>query len=215
MENKKKATARQMERYPLYLAYLKKLQSRGVSIVTSPSLAKIFHSSEEQVRKDLHLISRSSGKPGSGRNVHELIEDIEDYLGYHHQKYAIVCGVGNLGSAFMGYTGFSKAGIEVLGGFDIDKSKTGTFVRGKRVFSMKKLQTIVKDSDIRIAILTTPVEAAQECADQLVAAGIRAILNFAPTHLQVPEDINVLNVDLAATLSVLAQNIIEKESEYE
>ena len=115
----------------------------------------------------------------------------------------------------MGYTGFSKAGIEVLGGFDIDKSKTGTFVRGKRVFSMKKLQTIVKDSDIRIAILTTPVEAAQECADQLVAAGIRAILNFAPTHLQVPEDINVLNVDLAATLSVLAQNIIEKESEYE
>ena len=117
---KKKASNRQMDRYPHYLAYLRKIHARGEETVSSPVLAEVFNCSEEQIRKDLYLVSRSSGKPGSGRDVKELIEDIEDFLGYHSEKNAVVIGVGNLGTAFLRYGGFDKAGIHVICGFDVD-----------------------------------------------------------------------------------------------
>ncbi len=207
----KKATLRQLERYPNYLAYLKKLDQRGIDKVSSPMLAGVFNCSEEQVRKDLHLIAKRSGKPGSGRSVKELIEDIEDFLGYNSEKRAIVMGVGNLGTAFLRYNGFIKAGIDVVAGFDSDPKKLGKSVEGKPIYASSELKKVIEAKDVTIAIVTVPAGSAQSVADELSEAGIKAICNFSPAHLNVDDSIEVLNVDLAATLAVLSHKVKDRE----
>ncbi|MBQ1508734.1 MAG: redox-sensing transcriptional repressor Rex [Erysipelotrichaceae bacterium] len=207
---KKKVSTRQLDRYPHYLAYLRKIAARGEETVSSPVLAEVFHCSEEQIRKDLFLVSRSSGKPGSGRSVQELIEDIEDFLGYHSEKKAVVIGAGNLGTAFLRYGGFRKAGIHVICGFDIDPDKIGKTVSDKMICDIDEIRDVVKKNGVTIAILTTPLSSAQEACDKAVEAGIKAIANFSLAHLQVPEEVSVMNIDLAASLAVLSRRMTEK-----
>ncbi len=190
-------------RMPAYLRYLKGEAGKGVSYVSSAAIAKDMGLSSVGVRKDLALVSTEPGKPRMGFEVKKLIHDIERFLGFHRYTNVIVVGAGGLGRAMLAYEGFENYGINVVAAFDTAPSKIGA-VRGKPVYPMERLQEIVKQEQIVTAILTVPKEAAQSACDAIVEAGVRAVLNFAPVYLNVPDGVHVKYEDLAASLSTLS-----------
>ena len=208
-----KVSIRQLERYPIYLNYLLSLRESGISSISSPAIAKALSLSEEQVRKDLQLVSKSEGKPKSGRNIDELISDIQEFLGYKKVTNAAVIGVGHLGQALMNYKGFAEFGLNIVCGFDVDSSLIGTKVNNKEVFSLYSLSSKIEQFDVKVAILVTPKESAQEVANMLVNAGIKAIWNFVPVHLNINDKIAVENVNLASSLAILEHNLKQKGDE--
>ncbi|MEA5061545.1 MAG: redox-sensing transcriptional repressor Rex [Erysipelotrichaceae bacterium] len=210
MEEIKSVSMKQLERYPVYLKYLISIKDQGITSISAPMIAKALDCTEEQVRKDLQIVSPDSGKPKSGRDIKTLINDIENFLGYNDVSDAIVVGVGHLGEAFMRYKGFSEFGLNVLAGFDLDETKIGKKVDGKEIFSMDKMSNLISRLKVNIAILTVPSDAANAVSKLLVSSGIKAIWNFAPIHLDVPEDIVVENVNLASSLAVLSHKLNKK-----
>ena len=209
---KNKVTKRQLERYPKYLIYLKQLNSEGVEKVSSRIIAEAFDCSEEQVRKDFQAISEEKGTPRSGRSVKTLIDTIEDFLDYKTDKDAVIVGVGRLGSALLHYDGFKNYGLNIIAGFDKDVRKIGEEINGKKIYHIDDCETIIKDLGVKIAILTSGKDSAQEVADKLVASGIKAIWNFARKRLEVDDSVVVENVDLPASLSVLSYKMAQKEN---
>ena len=154
------------------------------------------------VRKDLACVA--SGRPRVGYLRGELIERIAQVLGSGECNSAVVVGVGNLGHALMCYKGFSNYGMRVLAGFDIDRRIAGAEVDGKAVYPMEELAPFVQRTGARIGILAVPASGAQAVCDQMVDAGIRGILNFAPAHLRAPADVLVRHEDFAVSLALLA-----------
>ena len=209
---KSKVTKRQLERYPKYLIYLKQLNSEGIEKVSSRLIAEVFDCSEEQVRKDLQAISEEKGTPRSGREVKKMIDTIEDFLDYKTEKDAIIVGVGRLGSALLYYGGFKNYGLNIVAGFDKNEEIVGTEINGKKIYHIKELKKVIKELNVKIAILTSGKDSAQEVADELVSAGIKAIWNFARRRLDVDENVVVENVDLPASLSFLSYKMSQKEN---
>lgn len=201
---------RQLERYPVYLKYLLSLQGGENQNVSSPMVAKALGLSEEQVRKDLQIVSKQMGKPNQGRNIDELIKDIQAFLGYDKIEEAIIVGAGHLGKAFMNYTGFSSFGLNIIAGFDIDPKLIGTSINNKPIYDLYSLGKVVSKLKIKIAILVVPQDSAQMVVNQLVNCGIQAIWNFVPTHIDVPENVVVENVNLASSLAVLSHKLNTK-----
>lgn len=208
-----KVSKRQLERYPIYLNYLLSLRESGVSSISSPVMAKSLSLSEEQVRKDLQLVSSSDGKPKTGRDINELINDIQKFLGYKSVTNAAVIGVGHLGKALMNYKGFSEFGLNIVCGFDVDPSLINTEINGKGIYSLYFLSSKIEQHNIKIAILVTPKETAQGVADMLVNAGIKAIWNFVPVHLNINQNVAVENVNLASSLAILEHSLNRKGDE--
>lgn len=204
---------RQLERYPIYLKYLLSLKGGSSNNISSPMIAKALGLSEEIVRKDLQVVSKQSGKPNQGRNIDELIKDIQSFLEYDKIDDAIIVGVGHLGKAFMNYDGFSSFGLNIVAGFDVNEKIIGTKINNKPIYSLYSLQSIIANLEAKIAILAVPSDAAQQAANQLVNCGIRAIWNFVPIHIDVPEDVVTENVNLASSLAVLSHKLktINKE----
>ncbi len=198
---------KQLQRLPIYLQYLKEQRDCGVQLITSPMIAKTFNFSEEQVKKDLQVVTSLKGKPNTGRDIHQLIYDIEDFLGYHNVSDTIIVGVGHLGEAFMNYHGFKNYGLNILAGFDVDKDKIDKIINGKKVFPMSKLENLIQRLNIQIAILTTPAGVSQEVAERLEKCGIKAIWNFAPVNLKLGANVVIENVDLASSLAVLSHKL--------
>lgn len=193
-------------RLPEYLRYLKGQAERGEMFISSSKLAKDMGLSAVGVRKDLALVSSNSGKPRMGFEIATLLSDIERYLGYHRKSdavNAVIVGAGGLGRAILSYEGFENYGINVVAAFDVSPSKIGA-VGGKPVYPMERLSEIVRRSDARTGILTVPKSAAQSACDEMVKAGVKAILNFAPVYLSVPEGVLVKCEDLAASLADLS-----------
>lgn len=199
----------QLMRLPLYLNYLKKILGDGIETISSPIIAKDLHLSEEQVRKDIAAVSSIEGKPKAGRDIKTLIQDIEEFLGYNVVIPAVLVGVGNLGSALLGYKGFTAYGIDILMGFDANRELDGKVISGKRVYYIKNLSLLCRIMDVKIGIITVPAAHAQKVCDELVEAGVKAIWNFAPVHLSVPDDVLVQNENMAASLAVLSRNLIK------
>lgn len=197
----------QLGRYPIYLKYFKELEEQGVEYISSPTIAGKLGYSEEQVRKDLQAVSLEAGRPKKGRSVKQLVEDLESFLGYHDVASAIMIGCGHLGGALMNFPAFSQMGLEILAGFDADPNLIGTTVGGKMVFDFARLGDLLPSLKANIAILAVPAAAAQSVAEEAVAAGIKAIWNFAPVQLEVPEGIVVENVNLASSLAVLSHRL--------
>ena len=191
-----------VSRMPAYLRYLKGEAGKGVEYVSSAAIAKDLGLSAVGVRKDLALVSSRPGKPRFGFEIKLLIEDIEKFLGYHRWTNAVIVGAGGLGRAILAYEGFENYGIHVIAAFDASPAKVGA-VGGKPVYPMEQLPEIARRNQIRVAILTVPRSAAQEACDEIVAAGIGAIMNFAPVHLHVPEGVAVKYEDLAVSLAEL------------
>lgn len=208
-----KISKRQLERYPIYLKYLLSLRSDKEENISSPMIARALGFSEEMVRKDLQVVTIKEGKPKQGRNIDELISDIQTFLGYKNMSEAIIVGVGHLGQAFMNYSGFKEFGLKIVAGFDVDKKLIGTKINNKPIYDLKELSREVKILKVKIAILVVPSEVAQNVVNQLTDAGIKAIWNFVPIHLDVNEDIALENVNLASSLAVLSHKLNTNKGE--
>ncbi len=206
----KSISKNQLERYPLYLKYLISLQDEGEEYITSGNIANKFNLNEELVKKDLQCVSTSSGIPKKGREISALIKDLSNFLGYHNVTDAILIGVGNLGKAFLNYDGFNSFGLNILAGFDINPDVVGTTINGKPVFPMEKLENLIQRMKIKIAIITVPADFANEIGERLVKAGIEAIWNFAPIHIDAANEIVVENVNLASSLAKLSHKLKTK-----
>ena len=202
-------------RMPQYLKTLYELRKEGRESVSSVTLAEMLNLTPSIVKKDLSQAKVQDGKPKVGYAVNDLIDDIENFLGYNNAKDAVLVGCGKLGQALLGYRGFADYGLNIIAGFDISDDVIGRKVQGKLILPTGKLEGAIKKLDIKIAILTVPQEHAQAMADALVKAGIRAIWNFTPAHISVPANIAVRNENMASSLAVLSaqlREILKKEN---
>lgn len=190
-------------RLPLYLRALYELTERGHDTVSSDGLAQAAGVNSAQVRKDLSYLG-SHGIRGVGYGVADLLGLITRVLGLDRDWRVVLVGVGNLGRALASYGGFGERGFRIAALVDADPGKVGQVVAGHRIEALDELASIVERDQIAIAVLTVPADAAQTVADRLVAAGVTAILNFAPAHLEVPSGISVRKVDLSTELQILA-----------
>lgn len=199
-----------LKRLPRYLWYLKELQKKECACVTAPAVARHLGLNEVQVRKELSLMSSVPGKPRTGFQVDNLVENMETYLGYRNVDDAVLVGVGSLGHALLGSPGFDRCGVHIVAAFDRNEAFDGLTLHGKQVFSVRRLTELCQRMHIRIGIIAVPSEQAQSVCDQLIAAGVLAIWNFAPVQLRVPDNVLVRNEDLAASLALLARQLQAK-----
>ncbi len=197
-----------IKRLPMYLSFLLAESAKGRTHISSSEIADSLALTGIQVRKDLAWIT-NSGKPRTGFPITILIEDIKEYLGYKIKKHAIIVGAGHLGMAFLHYEGFDDYGIKIAAAFDSDKSKIGKKVNNTQIFSLDDFEEVYHRYRPELAILTVPADVAQEACDRLVKYGLKAIWNFAPTLLKVPNDVRVETIDMARSLAVLWRQMLE------
>lgn len=195
-----------LKRLPLYHQYLKKAHSSGVQVISCTRIAEELNLTPILVRKDIAYTS-IQGKPKTGYSVVALISAIEDFLGWKNSNEALLIGAGNLGNALLGYKQFNDYGVSIIAAFDQDKGKVGTTVHGKKVLDIEKFENITQRLKIKIGIITVPAEAAQEITDLMVKSGIKAILNFTPVKVSVPEGIAIQQVNLASSIAILLKSI--------
>lgn len=191
-----------VERLPVYLRCLVELAASGTRTVSSEGLADLAGVNAAKVRKDLSHLG-TYGTRGVGYDVDYLRFEVSRALGVANTWPVVVVGFGNLGRALANHTGFTERGFPMIVAIDRDPDKTGRSIDGVPVHGHDQLEAVVRDHAIAIAVITTPASAAQEVADRLVDAGIRSILNFAPTVLAVPDHVEVRAVDLATELQIL------------
>jgi len=192
-----------VQRFSLYLRHLERWKHEGAEVVSSSQLGDALGINDAQVRKDLAYLG-NLGQPGIGYYTQELITALRHRLGVDHTWPAVVVGVGNLARALLRYRGFHQQGFEFVALFDADPRKVGQDVEGLQVQSPEKLAEVVAATKAELAVLAVPAESAQAVADAAVAAGIKGILNFAPTTLRLPLHVSLVAVDLAVQLEQLA-----------
>ena len=194
-----------LKRLPGYLAYLKTLNDTNSPYISATALANALGMGEEQVRKDLAMVS-DGGRPKIGYNRVALIDDVEQFLGYDNTTDAVLIGAGKLGQALLGYSGFEAYGLNILAAFDA-KPMAETSNEGTPIYPMEQLEGFFKANKVLMAIITVPAAHAQSVCDRLIGCGIKAIWNFAPTHLEVPANILVQNENMATSLAVLSMHL--------
>lgn len=195
-----------IERIPLYLTYLKKIESQNVKLVSSKSIAEELELGEIQVRKDLNLIS-GNGKPKLGHNTIELINDIEQLIFKNKQINVVIIGAGKIGEALAKYQGFEQNGFKVVAIFDNDINKIGKSIGDLRVSKIDDLNTWLSAYQADIGIITVPSNYAQEICDRLLECKIKGILNFTNQKLNTKNLAYVHNVDITSFLTMLAIEI--------
>jgi redox-sensing transcriptional repressor len=208
-ESLKIAPLPSVRRLPAYLRFLQLLKARGRDVVSCTHIAEELGLVSTQVRKDL-AVTGIVGKPKVGYSVPELIHAIQEFLGWNNTSDAFLVGAGSLGSALMGYEGFKEYGLNIVAAFDVDPAKIGTVIHGKEVFSLERLHDLALRMHVLIGILTVPPPAAQDAASFMVLSGMRAIWNYTPVKLEVPENVIVEDVKLASSLAVLSSRLAEK-----
>ena len=191
----------------MYLSYIKGLPEDAPKNISATTIAEALQLNDVQVRKDLASVS-SSGKPKVGYNVKDLIAELEAFLGYNDIDNAVIVGAGSLGKALLNYSGFKAYGLNIIAAFDICEEPTE--FQGKTVFPIAQLESFCRKVNIHIGIITVPASSAQEICDLLVNSGIRAIWNFAPVHLVVPDGILVQNENMASSLALLSNHLREQ-----
>ncbi len=190
-------------RLSLYYRTLQRLRQNEVPTVSSATLAKAAGVKPTQLRKDLTYVGQF-GTRGLGYSVEEMCVKLSAAIGRTSFQPVILVGMGNLGSALARYDGFAKEGFEIIAAFDADTIRRPAAEGALRVRAMSGLKEFVRKQSIKMAILAVPATVAQEVTNDLVDAGIQAILNFSPTVLQVPPLVFVNNVDLAIELENLS-----------
>jgi redox-sensing transcriptional repressor len=191
-----------VRRLSIYTRCLLQLEEDGVKTVSSQELAERFNLNSAQVRKDLAYFGEF-GVRGIGYYVSGLKAELLRILGLDREWPVALVGFGNLGSALYHYKGFARQGFRIIVIFDDDPAKVGRDV-GVPVLPTSALAREIKARGVQMAIVAVPAESAQAVTDQLVAAGIRAVLNFAPTRLRVPRDVRLKDVDLSIELETLS-----------
>jgi redox-sensing transcriptional repressor len=197
-----------IRRLPSYLRFLYTLKARQREVVSCTHISEELGLTSIQIRKDL-AFTGIVGKPKVGYIVSELIDAIERFLGWKNTNDAFVIGAGCLGSALLGYDGFTQHSLNLVAAFDINPSKIGTKIHGKEVFPLDKLFDLATRMHVLIGVLTVPAAAAQDAVNLLVLSGIRAIWNYTPVKLDVPPNVIVEDVRLTASLAVLSSRLTE------
>lgn len=181
-------------RLPLYLRALRRLEQENKSVTSSHELGRRLDISSAQIRKDLSHFG-GFGKQGTGYQIEYLIDKLQDVLQVNQEWLVAVVGAGNLGIAISHYRGFQDRGFRIAHLFDISPHKIGGRIGEFVVQPVHSMRNIICDEDIKIAMLAVPAEDAQAVADQLVEAGVQAILNYAPININVPPDVQIQYID--------------------
>ncbi|MEJ5189949.1 redox-sensing transcriptional repressor Rex [Treponema sp. J25] len=202
MGNQKIPATPSIRRLPSYLHIIRQAQRDGLEYISGTVIAEELNLEAIQVRKDL-AITGIVGKPKKGYPVHALITAIEHFLGWDSIRDAVLVGVGNLGSALLGYQEFQFHGLNIIAAFDKDPKKIGSSVHGVPVMPVSTMEMQIRNLGVKMAILTVPSAFAQETTDILVKAGITAIWNFTNVKLKVPENVVVQKEDLSSGYAML------------
>ena len=198
-------------RLSVYLRCLNTLEDAGVKTVSSQMLAKQFHLNAAQIRKDLAYFGEF-GVRGVGYYVKDLKRHLRQILGLERKLKVAILGAGNLGLALADYPGFRQEGFQIVALFDTLSNKVGQQSRmGVPIFDISELRRIASKEHIGIAVIAVPAQFAQRVVDQVVAAGIKAILNFSPGTLQAPDDVKLKSVDLTVSLESLSFYLAQEE----
>lgn len=197
-------------RLSIYSRFLKRLDKKGVTTVSSGEIAEGVGVSPAQVRKDLAYFGEF-GTRGVGYNVKDLIRYTVKILGLTEPWNVVMVGAGNLGSALVTYREFRDRGFNIVAVFDNDLTKIGKRIADFEVLPLEKIPEMAKEHNARIGIIAVPSPAAQDIADRFVEAGLEAMLNFAPITLNLPPGVEVRNVDLSVKLEILTFNLAMKD----
>ena len=199
-----------IRRLPGYYRHLRELEAAGVTQISSQELGERMNLTPSQIRQDINCFG-GFGRQGYGYRVSELKGHIGEILGLTQEHVCIIVGAGNIGCAVARYPSFSREGFRTIAMFDIDKEKVGSTLDGIPIHHMDELEGFMAEKHVDIAVLALPRRAAQETLHRLYAGGVRAIWNFAPTDLNHPEDMLVVNVHLMDSLQQLSYRMAHKD----
>ena len=191
-----------LRRLPWYLAYAKLVLKQGESYLSSTRIARNISVDASMVAKDLSYV-KISGKTRVGYDVRELVAVLDRFLGFTNSHQAYLFGVGSLGGALMHDNGLEQFGLEIMAGFDVKYELSGTSINHIPIHHIERFAELQKQTGVNIGILTVPVDKAQEVSEVMVAGGIKAIWNFTPYRIVVPENIVVQNTSIYAHLAVM------------
>jgi len=200
-------------RLSVYSRFLEQADKKGIVTISSGEIAEGVGVSPAQVRKDLAYFGEF-GTRGVGYNVKDLLRHTLKILGLNGAWNVVVVGAGNLGSALVSYRGFKERGFNIVGVFDNDLTKIGKRLVNLEVMGTENMKEVISAYDVRIGIITVPASAAQDAANMLINAGVKAILNFAPTVLIVPEEIEMRDMDLATRLELLTFHLCLRDIKF-
>lgn len=191
-----------LRRLPWYLAYLKLEREKGETNISSTQISRAINVGASQIAKDLSMIN-VSGKTRVGYDVNELVDVLEDFLGFSHTHKAFLFGAGSLGGALLHDKGLSQYGMEIVAGFDVNPDRVSTSINDIPVYHIDEFDRLQSQMGVSIGILTVPVDRAQEVAERMIAGGIRAIWNFTPFRIHMPEHVVVQNTSIYAHLALI------------
>jgi redox-sensing transcriptional repressor len=195
----------------LFIYYRALLESRETEVISSEELSQFTGFTAAQIRKDLTYFGQF-GTPGRGYTIKDLSHQLKAILGIDREWEVALVGVGNMGRALVAYEGLKTQGFKVTQLFDSDPNKIGMFCAGLKVKNTANLKEEIRSSAIKIAVLAVPANAAQEVTNLLLEAGIKAILNFAPTRIIVPAGVNILNIDITNELTRLSYYLVQPDA---
>lgn len=199
-----------LRRLPWYLAYVSLLRQRGVEYVSSTGISRGINVDASQIAKDLSFLD-IKGKTRIGYEVKLLEHKLEEFLGFRRRHNAAIVGVGSLGRALMSDSGLANYGLEIVAGFDVSPALIGTSTpQGLPIYDVAELATRARQLEVEIGIVTVPVEYAQEAADEIIAAGMKAIWNFTPYRIMAPDDVVISNTSIYAHLAVMYNRMLSK-----
>ncbi len=191
-----------LRRLPWYLSNIKLLKEKGEEYVSSTQISKEINIDASQIAKDLSYVN-ISGRTRVGYHVDELITVLEDFLGFTNMHKAFLFGAGSLGQALLGDSGLTHFGLKIVAAFDVNPDLVGTEVNHIPIYHMNTFMERMKEYNVNIGVLTVPINIAQKITDEMVTGGIKAVWNFTPFRIRVPEDIVVQNTSLYAHLAVM------------
>ncbi|MBQ8588596.1 MAG: redox-sensing transcriptional repressor Rex [Clostridia bacterium] len=194
-------------RLPCYLQHLREILKNSDEYVSATTIAKSLSLGEVQVRKDLNSVS-GAGRPKIGYSVKDLIKSIENALGYSNLAKAAIVGAGKLGQALLNFEGFEEYGVEISAAFDLVAKEKDELHR--EVYPMSQFESFCKNNNIKIGIITVNENAAQEVCDRMVENNIKAIWNFTPKKLKIPEDVLVKQENLALSIAHLNYQLVNQ-----
>ena len=191
-----------LRRLPWYLSNIKLMKEKGEQYVSSTQISKEINIDASQIAKDLSYVN-ISGRTRVGYNIDALIEVLESFLGFTNMHKAFLFGVGSLGGALLRDSGLRHFGLEIVAAFDVNSELVGKDLGGIPIFHSDDFEAKMKEYDVNIGVLTVPINIAQEITNKMVDGGIKAVWNFTPFRIRVPENIVVQNTSLYAHLAVM------------
>ena len=207
-KNTEKIPEPTLRRLPWYLSNAKLMREKGEKYVSSTQISKQINIDASQIAKDLSYVD-IDGRTRVGYDIDLLIQVLEDFLGFTNMHKAYLFGVGSLGGALLRDSGLSHFGLQIVGAFDVNPDLVGTKINGIPIYHSDDFEKRMKLDGVNIGVLTVPIAIAQEISDKMIAGGIKAIWNFTPFRIRVPENIVVQNTSLYAHLAVMFNRLNE------